>query len=310
VLPKGSYNRIRVCEKMGSADWPDGSLRPSLPKAKPFLKWAGGKGQLLRQLLQVIPRPEEGQTYFEPFLGAGAVFFSLQPRKAAIGDVNKPLIETFKVVRDRHKDLIRVLAELASKPDSDEYYARRKEFNELVPGVSELGPQERVRLAGLFIWLNHTCYNGLFRVNRSGLFNVPFSSNVEPSIFNAANLRAASVTLKRANVDLLSADYRETLKTASRGDVVYLDPPYDPTNSTAHFTSYSSDGFDSIDQVELAQEVRSLVDLGCRVYLTNSSTPNIKELYSDFEVRELDARRAINCQGDRRGKVKEILVIG
>ena len=310
AVPKGSYNRARVRPEMASADWRDSSLRPSLPRAKPFLKWAGGKGQLLSQLKEYIPRPEEGQGYFEPFLGAGAVFFSIQPRKATLGDVNKPLIETYKVVRTRHTDLIRVLTELATNPDSDEYYARRKEFNELVPAVSELGPQERVRLASLFIWLNHTCYNGLFRVNRSGLFNVPFSSNTEPSIFSATNLRAANMTLKRADVKLLSADYRETLKDASEGDVVYLNPPYDPTNNTASFTSYSAGGFDSVDQVELSREVRNLVDRGCRVYLTNSSTPAIKELYRDFEIRELDARRAINCQGDRRGKVKETLVIG
>jgi len=284
-------------------------MRASFRPARPFLKWAGGKGQLLPRLRKYIPIPDENQTYFEPFLGAGAVFFALRPQKAVLSDINRPLIETYGVVKNRAKDLLKVLGELSDKPDSDEYYARRRDFNELVQAIALLGPHERTRLAALFIWLNHTCYNGLFRVNRSGLFNVPFSGSPDPSIYDAANILAVSSALRRGQVVIRSADYRESLRDAKRDDIAYLDPPYDSPGRAVGFTEYTAAGFDRVDQAELARTVKGLVRRGCRVVLSNSSTPIVRELYQKYEVHTIQARRAISCQGDRRGNVKETLVI-
>ena len=295
---------------MDPGNWKGGTLRSSYPPAKPFLKWAGGKGQLIDRLRKYIPLPAEGSTYFEPFLGAGAVFFALLPARAFLSDINRPLMETYEVVRTRPSELIRLLSELATRPDSDEYYARRKEFNELIPSISLLGPQERIRLAALFIWLNHTCYNGLFRVNRSGLFNVPFGSAAEPSIFEPTNIKSVSKALNRGSVKLRALDFKEALLKARSDDVVYLDPPYDPGGSAGGFTEYTASGFDRIDQTALADVVRDLVDRGCKVVLSNSSTPAVDGLYKGFERHTVTARRAISCIGDRRGKVKETLVIG
>ncbi len=289
-----------------------GSLRKTAPRshAKPFLKWAGGKGQLLKPLLQHLPRLGEGGTYFEPFLGAGAVFFAVQPPRAVLSDINHPLIETYQVVKGDVQSLITVLSDLPPRPRPAAYYALREEFNSLLERAGKLSKEERVREAALFIWLNHTCFNGLYRVNQLGLFNVPLGSAHKPFIFDETSLRASSRALRLTSAKLEAVDYKEALKTARRGDVVYLDPPYDPLSATARFTNYTRLGFDNVDQRALAETVRDLKRRGCGVLLTNSATEVTRELYSDFEVHSVDARRAINCVGSGRGSVKELLVIG
>lgn len=294
---------------MRSEEWVTRDFGSSRKPVKPFLKWAGGKSQLLEPLLRALPTLEEGKRYFEPFLGAGAVFFALRPKRAVISDINRPLVETYLTVRDRLQALLSQLSGLPSKPSRDDYYVLREDYNQLIPELGRLSSEELTRLSALFVWLNHTCYNGLYRVNRLGLFNVPFSSAKEPTIFDESTLKTASKALSSRKVEILASDYRQVLSRAGEGDVIYLDPPYDPLTDTSRFTSYTQEDFGSFDQEALATEIRALINRGCRVVMTNSVTPRTLRIFGTFQTQRIEARRAINCKGEGRGKVKELLVI-
>lgn len=267
--------------------------------AAPFLKWAGGKGQLLEPILSRLPETIEG-TYCEPFIGGGAVFFELARKKrihrARLSDRNAELVTTYRAVRDEVERVIEALADHVN--DEEHYYAVRAR------DPMTLSPAE---CAARTIFLNHVGYNGLYRVNASGRFNVPFGRYRNPTICDPDGLRHVSRAL--AIADLAVADFEETCDRAVAGDVVYLDPPYLPVSKTASFTSYSG-RFDEDEHARLARTFAALVDRGAVVLLSNSDTPLSRKFYQGFKIHTVEATRAINSRGDRRGVVHEILVQG
>lgn len=260
-------------------------------QARPFLKWAGGKSKLIEHIHKRFPA--KFGRYFEPFLGGGAVFFATLPVKATLGDMNAELVTTYKALRD---DVETVIAEL------HEHRAEEEHFYEVRSHAAASGCASAARM----IYLNKTCYNGLYRVNRSGAFNVPFGRYDNPTICDEDNLRAVSRALK--GVTIQHADVFATVTKAKAGDLVYFDPPYDPVSKTASFVSYTEKGFTSADQEKLAATFAGLANRGVHCVLSNSDTPFIRELYKDFCIDILHVRRAINSRADRRGPVAEVLV--
>jgi DNA adenine methylase len=271
-------------------------VRERLP-AGPFVKWAGGKGQLLSQLEPFFPRPGAYRRYFEPFLGGGAVYFHLQPSSAILTDLNEELITAYQVIRD---DLDTLLVSLRKHQDSREYFYR----------VRDELPLERmtpVQRASRFIFLNKRGYNGLYRVNSKGKFNVPAGRyKTPPRIFDEDNLRAVSRLLRGA--DLTVRPYEQALASASSGDFVYLDPPYEPLSATAYFTSYTKDRFDEADQARLAELLHELDRRGARFLLNNHDTPRLRRMYAGFNIDVAIASRMINSRADKRGGVAELIV--
>jgi DNA adenine methylase len=263
-------------------------------RAEPILKWAGGKRQLLTEILKRLP--EQFDTYFEPFVGGGAVFFELAAqkrfRRAVLSDQNAELIELYQVVQTDVESLIRELQKM--RYSEEEYYK-----------VRASRPRLPVRRAARTVYLNRTGYNGLYRVNRSGEFNVPFGRYASPRICDPERLRAASQAL--SGVRLVVADFEPMLRRASDRDAVYLDPPYVPVSETARFAEYQAAQFDAAAHRRLASVFQGLVSRGVRVVLSNSDTPLTRELYSEFDHDFLLARRNINSNGTRRGPVREIL---
>lgn len=287
-----------------------GALHPSRPPGvKPFLKWAGGKGLVVPQLRKLIPGLGATNRYFEPFLGGGAVFFALRPRRAKLGDLNEALVTTYKVVKDDVGQLISTLRRMRPPSREREYYSVRDSFNDLSSRVDALSKVELIDFAASFIWLNHTCYNGLYRVNRSGGFNVPYGFYQRPSIFSIPALEAASQALRSAHTSIIVGDYEATLEDAGAGDLAYLDPPYDPVSETASFTAYTSGGFGREEQERLSRAVHRLTDRGCKVVLSNSSSDLIRNLYHDYRIETVSVPRAINCVGSKRSRVDELIVI-
>lgn len=260
---------------------------------RPFLKWAGGKGQLLGRLSARVPKAYH--RYFEPFLGGGALFFALQPPRGVLSDVNREIIDCYTAVRDHVGALIGALGE--HRYDSDHYYAVRD------ADPAKLGLVER---AARTIFLNKTGFNGLYRVNRAGKFNVPFGRYAKPAICDEANLRACSAAL--ANVELLATDFGSVATRAHAGDFVYFDPPYVPLSRTAAFTAYAPGGFDLDAQARLAGVFGHLAERGVSVLLSNSDVPAIRKLYAPYRMDTIQATRVINCKATRRGPVRELLV--
>jgi DNA adenine methylase len=273
----------------------------------PFLKWAGGKGLVANQIIRRLGPSELGSTYFEPFLGGGAVFFRLLPRHAVLSDLNHSLIEVYQVVKDDVEGLIDQLQSIPKPTARSAYEQIRGDFNELKRAGHSGSRTTSVRRSALFIWLNHTCFNGLYRENKEGQFNVPFGYYKDAFIFDPENLRNASRELVAAHADIQCASYSAVLTSAKAGDQIYLDPPYDPVAETANFTGYTSSGFGQNDQWQLSNLVHSLIDRGCRVIVSNSPTPDIRELYSDMGHEMVLVPRAINCVGTKRGRVGEML---
>jgi len=263
--------------------------------ASPILKWAGGKGALLSQFAPYFPQPKQYKRYFEPFLGGAAVFFHLQPAQSFLYDLNPQLIEVYTVVRDSVEDLIAALK--IHRNDRDYFHAIRAQQ------LSTLTPVER---AARFIFLNRTCYNGLYRVNRQGQFNVPFGRYTNLTICNEQGLRRASHSLQQAQLE--AADFEVVLGLAASNDFIYFDPPYEPLSPTSSFTSYTSKGFSRADQHRLADAFRTLDARGCLLMLSNSSAPLIYDLYQGFHIHETYARRAINSKANGRGIIKELLI--
>jgi len=300
MLEGGSAKSISV-QTVSSAKAPK-SVFP-----RPFLKWAGGKSQAFQELRRFLPDVREGQTYYEPFLGGGAVYFGLSPKSAVLSDLNKSLVFTYQAVKDNVEGLIATLGKLPPPSSEKDYYTARTRFNRLATRLATLDKGQIVTFAALFIWLNHLCYNGLYRVNKKGGFNVPFGFYRNPTIYSADSLRATSIALRPAKV--MAADYESALENAGKGDLAYLDPPYDPVSETARFTSYTSSGFDVSEQERLSRVVHDLVDRGCRVVLSNSPSERIKELYRGYRFERVEVPRAINCVGSRRSAVEELVVI-
>lgn len=264
----------------------------------PFLKWAGGKQRLLVQYKPYFPPAGTIGHYFEPFIGSAAVFFHQQYPQATLADQNGKLIEVYRSVRD---DLDQVLLALnLHRNEADYYYIIRA----LDP--ADLTAAER---AARLIYLNKTCYNGLYRENSRGEFNVPFGRYKNPKICDEVRLRAASAVLQ--GVDLQVADFSDAVETAVAGDFVYFDPPYVPLSATSNFTNYNKRGFSREDQERLAKTVAELTDRGVKVMLSNSSAPLVYDLYgrSPYRIIDIRARRNINSNASRRGPVKELLIL-
>ncbi len=268
-------------------------------EAAPFVKWAGGKGRLLSQLRPLLPSGVEHMRHVEPFVGGGAMFFARRPRRAMLTDINPALVSTYAAIRNEVEDVIESLRRLASRHSKEGYYRVRERYNR----------DQRVcsaKRAAMFIYLNKTCFNGLHRVNRKGEFNVPAGSYKNPRILNEGALRAASAALAAADLECTS--FESLLEHAKPGDFVYFDPPYEPVSQTASFTSYARDGFSRQDQSRLRDVYEALDRRGCKLMLSNSDVPFIRELYEDFHIDTVAAPRAINCNAKKRGKVSEVVV--
>jgi len=290
-------------------EWESEHFHAAQGPAKPFLKWAGGKRALLPELAKYLRPPDAEHTYFEPFLGAGAVFFAVSPQKAVLGDINSALIQTFKVVKSRAPSLIAFLDSLPKSPTHDQYYIARRRFNELVAGGHPVRFDDSVEVAALMIWLNHTCFNGLYRVNASGQFNVPMGGGKDRLIYSASAIRLASAALRAAQTDLLAGSYEKVLDSAGPGDVAYLDPPYEPISEVGNFTEYASSGFSWDDQVRLAELCTVLARRGCRVVVSNSSSSQVRLLYRDFDVHPVWAHRMISSDRRTRSPIREAIFV-
>lgn len=263
------------------------------PHASPFIKWVGGKSSLLHELVKHVPG--RLRRYHEPFVGGGALFFNVQPKRAVLSDLNPELINGYQAVRD---DVYGVLDELGRHVYDRPHFASVRALD-----PQTLSPAER---AARFIYLNKTCFNGLWRVNRAGRFNVPIGRYKNPAFNDPTTLVRASLALK--GVQIMLAPFEESLRRTAPGDFVYLDPPYDPVSPTANFASYTAGGFRWEDQVRLAAECNQLNRRGVRFLLSNSATPRVRELYKTFEQRLVRAPRHINCKPGARGYIDELLV--
>lgn len=275
----------------------------SKKQAKPFVKWAGGKQQLLTQFVPYFPCNFE--RYFEPFVGGGALFFHLWnlnklPREIFLFDNNEELINTYLVVRDKIDELIAALAEHKRKHGQRHYYETRS-LDRHPAKLSDVARAART------IYLNKTCYNGLYRVNSKGEFNVPMGSYKRPTILDEDNLRAASTALQKVVIE--ARDFRELPDLAKSRDFFYFDPPYDPLSKTASFTGYTPNNFREQDQRDLAVVFAELTQIGCLCMLSNSDTDFIRNLYSPFRIEIVFAKRAVNSVGKGRGAIKEMVVL-
>ena len=274
------------------------------PGCHPFVKWAGGKNQLIPQIIRLMP--SRFARYFEPFLGGGAVFFHTASynRNAFLSDINVDLINAYKIIRNNVEELITALKyhqdEYTKSPKSYYYQLRDK-----TKGLN------KIENAARFITLNKTCYNGLYRVNKKGLFNVPIGRYKNPLICDPVNLRKMSIVLSQSASYLGVIDYKKILvEKADKDDFVYLDPPFHPISNTANFTSYTNNGFTLEDQKELATIFKELTRRGCKLLLSNSNTEEIRRLYSDFShLTELAlVNRSINAVGSKRVGHVELLI--
>lgn len=287
--------------------------------AKPFVKWVGGKSQLLNEIRRKYPQNIE--KYCEPFVGGGAVLFDIlqtfQPSEVLINDINKELINTYSQVKNSCEDLISQLNGLQEKYKnlSEEerkilFYEKRNRYNEIKINDNEIEDLEK---AALFIFLNKTCFNGLYRVNSKGFFNVPFNNAKNPLICDEDNLRSCSYLLQ--NVTLKVGDYKECESFIDEKTFVYIDPPYRPLTQTSAFTSYSENQFSDKEQIELADFIEKLSTNGATVVASNSDPKNsdendnfFDELYADFEIERVFASRMVNSKGNGRGVIKELLI--
>jgi DNA adenine methylase len=271
--------------------------------ARPFLKWVGGKQQLLAQFDDLFP--VSIARYFEPFVGGGAVFFHLMKKRRLsdpvfLFDRSEELINVYRVVRDKVDELVEELR-VHQSMHSKEHYYKIRDLDRQDIQLSDVARAART------IYLNKTGYNGLYRVNSRGQFNVPMGRYVRPRILSEAALRDASAALQSVSLEV--RDFREIVDLAQGGDFFYFDPPYDPISKTASFTSYTATDFQEDDQRALAEVFRRLDGKGCRCMLSNSATLFICDLYKDFRIETVHARRAVSSKGDRRGKIEEVVVL-
>jgi len=285
--------------------------------AKPFLKWAGGKSQHLDKFREMYPT--DFKIYIEPFVGGGAVLFDILQRftldKAVIIDLNKELINCYRCIKQDVEEIIKQLEQLKSEfislnaAGQEKFYLDiRKRYNETV-----LNREHDFEKAANFIFLNKTCFNGLYRVNSKGEFNVPFAKSKNPSVYDRENLTLVSKLLQ--NVTIIHGDYKQCLDYIGEGTFVYCDPPYRPLSASASFVGYSQNGFNDDDQREVASFIKKLSERGCLVMLSGADPKNadpedsfLDELYNGFDIMRINARRMINCRADKRGNITEIVV--
>lgn len=267
----------------------------------PFLKWVGGKRQLMPTIVEHLPENIKDYKYIEPFIGGGAVLFNLQPKNAIINDFNEELINVYQVIKNNLDELI---ADLKKHKNEAEYFYsvrsldRNGEFKKLTA----------VQRASRVIFLNKTCFNGLYRVNNAGEFNSPFGRYKNPNIVNEPILKAVNKFLNNNNIDIKSGDYSDVLKQADKKCFVYLDPPYHPISESSNFTGYVQGGWNMYDQIDLKTACDELNKKGVKFLLSNSSAEFIKDLYKDYKITIVKANRAINSNGADRGEVDEVLI--
>ncbi len=265
---------------------------------KPFLKWAGGKRQLISQMDQFFPK--EFNKYIEPFVGGGAIFFYLLPEKAIICDINEDLINTYDVVKN---DVAELIGSLKKHKNEKEYYYSIRVVDR---NPEEFNGWSKTEKASRTIFMNRCCFNGLYRVNSKGQFNVPFGKYKNPKFCDKENLVAVNKALK--NVKLVNDTFDKCLDFAEEDDFIYFDPPYVPISDSANFTSYTKDNFNTADQTRLYETFKTLDERGCKVMLSNSNSDFILDLYKDYRIHFLQAKRAINSDGGKRGTIKEVLI--
>lgn len=274
----------------------------------PIVKWVGGKRQLLPEIETFIPK--KISTYVEPFVGGGAVLFHVQPKKAIINDFNNELMNVYKVVKDNPDELISLLKkheEANREASNGDYYYEIRALDR----SDEYEKLSSVERAARILYLNKTCYNGLFRVNQAGQFNAPYGKYKNPAIVNDVTIKAVSNYFNSANIKFLEGDYKQALKGLRKGSFVYFDPPYMPISSSSSFTGYTGAGFDYDKQVELRDECIKLHKKGIKFLQSNSYSPEILDLYSDttiFKIKIVKAKRSINSKADKRGEISEVLI--
>lgn len=279
----------------------DATAAPS--DAAPFLKWAGGKGATAEKIIALLPHDARDRVYREPFLGGGAVFFRLQPRRAWLSDSLDGLVAAYRAVRATTCGLIHQLQRLRERHSKEAYYEAREEYNALPHDDNGL------RRAALFIYLNKTCFNGLHRTNRRGQFNVPYGKYKNPSIYDERVLYVASDALARGSGAMVSRqDFSYLLDAAMPGDLIYMDPPYVPASKTSSFTAYASGAWSVAEHRRLAEVYRTLDARGCLLALSQSDTPLVRELYAGYDMAPIQAPRSCAAKGASRGSVTELLI--
>ncbi len=267
---------------------------------QPFLKWAGGKRKLLPFINKNIA--EDFHVYHEPFLGAGAVFFNLHPNRAVVNDINSELVNTYKVIKEYPGILI---DDLKKHKNTKEYFYKIREIDR----KRDINSLCKIQRASRFIYLNKTCFNGLYRVNSKGQFNTPYGDYNNPTYIQKSTILAINKYLNNNNIELLNMDFAKALKKAKANDFVYLDPPYDPLSITSSFTSYDSSSFGKEEQIRLYDAIEVLSKKHCKIMLSNSDTSFIRKLYKNYNIITIKAGRSINSNGNGRGKINELLIL-
>ncbi|MCG6187236.1 DNA adenine methylase [Maribellus maritimus] len=265
----------------------------------PFLKWVGGKRQIIPTISKLIPK--NLPNYYEPFIGGGALLFHLQPSKAVINDCNTELITVYEVIRDNVEELIE---DLKKHKNEESYFYKIRAIDR----TDEYKDLSKIKKASRVIFLNKTCYNGLYRVNSSGEFNSPFGKYKNPKIVNEITLRAVSKYLNSNDINIFNQDFEEVLINIKEGSFVYFDPPYDPISKSSNFTGYSHNGFNEEEQIRLRNLCDKINHQGISFLLSNSATPFILELYKDYDITFVKANRSINSVANRRGEIDEVLI--
>ncbi len=271
-------------------------------KGKPFVKWAGGKRQIIDKLMKFVP--DEFDTYYEPFIGGGALLFELAPKKAVINDSNVELMNVYKCIKDEVKftKMCNELNHYEAKHSKDFYL----EIRSLDRDKSKFHRIADYRRAARTVYLNKSCFNGLYRVNSKNEFNVPFNKKLKVNTYDGQNLGIIHSYLNFNDVKILSVDFEEAVRDCKKGDFIYFDPPYDSDKGV--FNSYTEDGFGKEAQKRLADVYKKLADRGCYVMLSNHNTRLVQELYGEFNIHVIEAKRSINANGKKRGKVEEVII--
>jgi DNA adenine methylase len=278
---------------------------------KPVLKWAGGKRQIINQLIEAMPK--KFNKYYEPFIGAGALFFEIKPNISYINDINFEISNLYIVLSNKLKTskLIELLNEYENKHNNLETLESKSEFYYQVRALDRLDSFKKLKdyeVLARTIYLNKACFNGIFRLNSAGYFNVPFGKKDKINLYDSENLESINNFLTNSNTKVLNGDFETALKDVSKGDFVYFDPPYDVIKDKSSFTAYSKDGFGKADQERLAKLFIELDKKGAYLMLSNHNTQLIRELYSRFNIKVINAKRMINSKGSGRGNVEEVLI--
>lgn len=272
-------------------------------KPKPFVKWVGGKRQIIDKIKEYAPK--EYNCYYEPFVGGGAVLFELAPKNAVINDFNEELINVYKVItnEEKYKKMMKIL-KLYEKKNSEEFYYYIRNQDRKKASISRMKDYTR---AARTLYLNKACFNGLYRVNSNNEFNVPYNKSAKIKTYDENNLKMVHEYLINNDIKILTGDFEEAVKEARKGDFVYFDPPYDTLNDS--FTSYTKNGFDKNEQLRLFETYKMLDKKGVNVMLSNHNTPFINDLYKDYKIIVVNAKRSVNSNGKKRGNVEETIII-